>query len=71
MIEARELKSKEEDREKYIKGIEKQMRQLEEESLRVKNDSSKQDRDTLGRIKELERDMVHLSEQNDVLARSL
>lgn len=65
------LEAKDEKRELYIGGLEKQVRQLKEESDRLKVDSNQIDRDTYLQIRELERDLVHITEQNEILLKQI
>lgn len=66
-MEIENLKKVADERETYIKGLEKTNRQLEQEAKLA----AQQDRDTLTKIKDLEKDLALLSEQNESLIRNL
>lgn len=65
------LEAQAEKREQYITGIERDLRQAKEENERIQTDTNQSNKDTLMKIKELERDVLLLNEQNEMLNRSL
>ena len=57
VAQIRKMEGEQEQREKYIVGIERQIRQLKDDSDRVKTDSQQNDQQTYKKVRELERDM--------------
>lgn len=69
MGRVKQLEAKESEREKYIMSLEKQLRSVTDENERMKADSNHNDKTLQTRIKEVERDLMHMSEQNVLLTR--
>lgn len=62
MRQIKDMEGKEEKRESYIKGIEKQLRQSQEENERLQADANLYDREIYLKIKELEQQIQMMSE---------
>ena len=62
MRQIREMEDKELKREGYIKGIEKQLRQVQEEKDKIENQIDQYDREIYSKMKELEGQMQLVNE---------
>ncbi len=58
----KDLEEKDEKREDYIKGIEKQLRHITEENEKMQSDATKYDREIYIKMRELERDLQIINE---------
>ena len=67
MRQVKDMEDKEEKRETYIKGIEKQLRQVSEENEKLKAEAAKYDREIYSKMKELEQQMILIGDQNEIL----
>ena len=67
----KQLEQKDEKRELYISGLEKEVRTLKEENDRMRSNANHNDRESYLKLQDLERDLLLLSDQNQQLSKSL
>ena len=60
----KQLEQKDEKRELYITGLEKEVRTIKEENDRLRSNANHNDRESYLRLQDLERDLLLLSDQN-------
>ena len=60
----KQLEQKDEKRELYISGLEKEVRTLKEENDRMRSNANHNDRESYLKLQDLERDLLLLSDQN-------